>query len=185
MTLYNWIVVACWAVFIIYWFASWSTSKRTTARAWGAMWVSRIVLIGILLIIATSPYAKLLNQPISAGSWLQPLGALFAVIGIAFAVWARYYLGQNWGMPMSVKESPDLVTTGPYTYVRHPIYTGVLLALLGSALVSNAWWLFVFIAGAAYFTYSATREEKLMMETFPDTYPAYKARTKMLIPFIL
>src|SRR6185503_8446049 len=111
-------------------------------------------------------------------------GDACAVVGITFAIWARYTLGRNWGMPMSVKEKPELVTSGPYALVRHPIYTGVLLALLGSTFVVGLWWLIIFAVGTIYFLYSAAREEALMMKEFPNEYPAYKARTKMLIPLI-
>lgn len=87
-------------------------------------------------------------------------------------------------MPMAVKEAPELVTTGPYATVRHPIYTGVILAILGSTLTGGWWWLVIFVISTAYFIYAAMREEKEMAKTFPDTYPAYKARTKMLIPYV-
>ena len=116
---------------------------------------------------------------------LELVGALCAVLGVAFAVWARVYLASNWGMPMTLRENPKLVTTGPYRYVRHPIYTGVILALFGSTVVSGTWWALIFIASVFYFTVSAFQEERDLVEKFPDTYPAYKARTKMLIPFVL
>ena len=74
--------------------------------------------------------------------------------------------------------------TGPYAFIRHPIYGGVLLMMVGTALgFAPVWWL---AAGAAgiYFFYSARAEERFMGERFPDSYPAYRARTKMLIPFL-
>ncbi len=85
---------------------------------------------------------------------------------------------------MSVKENPELVTTGPYAHVRHPIYTGVIFAMLGSCLAAGWIWLLWFIVIVPYFIYSATQEEKLLAKTFPEAYPAYKKRTKMLIPFV-
>jgi len=85
---------------------------------------------------------------------------------------------------MSVKENPDLITTGPYSYIRHPIYSGMALAMLGSVLASSVLWIVVLIIVGIYFVYGATREEALMLKQFPDTYPAYKRRTKMFIPFI-
>lgn len=88
-------------------------------------------------------------------------------------------------MPMSRKESPELVTTGPYALVRHPIYTGIVLAMLGSALAQSLFWLAPLALGGAYFTYSARSEERLMTEQFQDQYPPYKKRTKMFVPFIL
>jgi protein-S-isoprenylcysteine O-methyltransferase Ste14 len=85
---------------------------------------------------------------------------------------------------MTVKEEPELVTSGPYRVARHPIYSGILLALAGSALVAGTPWLIAFIFFFAYFAYSAKTEEQLMMQQFPDEYAPYKKRTKMLIPFV-
>lgn len=87
-------------------------------------------------------------------------------------------------MPMSVKENPELVTSGPYAYIRHPIYTGFLLAMLGSAFVVGNWEFVLFVIFGLYFSYSARTEEKLMTRTFPTQYPQYKQRTKTLIPFV-
>ncbi len=116
--------------------------------------------------------------------WVGWLGAILSFVGIAFAVWARYHLGKNWGMPMSVKDHPELVTTGPYRYVRHPIYTGVILSAIGTALVVGDWWICILALMCIYFIFSALQEEKLMAAEFPNQYPEYKKRSKMLIPFI-
>ena len=86
---------------------------------------------------------------------------------------------------MTEKAEPELVTSGPYRMVRHPIYSGLLAAVLGTALATNLIGLiFVAILGA-YFYYSASVEEKNLTETFSSAYPAYRAKTKMLIPFVL
>jgi protein-S-isoprenylcysteine O-methyltransferase Ste14 len=87
-------------------------------------------------------------------------------------------------MPMSIKDHPELVIQGPYVYVRHPIYTGIIFAMLGSALALGLWWLIFGIVMFLYFIYSAVKEEKTMIREFPNEYPAYKKRTKMLIPFV-
>jgi protein-S-isoprenylcysteine O-methyltransferase Ste14 len=86
---------------------------------------------------------------------------------------------------MSRKEDPELVTGGPYAYVRHPIYTSILTALLGSVIGYGVIWLPPLLISLAYFIYSARREEALMCEQFPTQYPAYMQRTKMLLPFVL
>lgn len=86
---------------------------------------------------------------------------------------------------MTQKDEPELVTSGPYHLIRHPIYSGILLALLGTALAMNVEWLILFAALGVYFVYSATMEERIMMTSFPTTYSSYRARTKMLIPFVL
>jgi protein-S-isoprenylcysteine O-methyltransferase Ste14 len=88
-------------------------------------------------------------------------------------------------MPMSRRENPELVTTGPYAFVRHPIYAGMLLSMLGSTIGESALWLVPLILFGAYFIHSARREEKRMLEQFPEQYPAYMERTKILLPFVL
>jgi protein-S-isoprenylcysteine O-methyltransferase Ste14 len=110
--------------------------------------------------------------------------AVFAT-GIALAIWARIYLGRNWGMPTSQKADPELVTSGPYRFVRHPIYTGILIGVVGTALVTNLIGLIIAGVLGAYFFYSASVEEKNLTATFPTAYPAYRTHTKMLIPFVL
>ena len=107
-----------------------------------------------------------------------------AILGLGLAVWARIYLGRNWGMPTSTKEDPELVTSGPYRTIRHPIYTGILLAMIGSAIAFSVWWLIAVALIGGYFIYSAFVEERNMTRLFPSAYPEYQQSTKMLIPFI-
>lgn len=105
-------------------------------------------------------------------------------MGLVLAVWARVYLGSNWGTPMSEKIDPELVTTGPYRRVRHPIYSGIILATAGTTIAVSLYWLIGLVIIGAYFIYSATVEERNMADLFPDTYPEYKRLTKMLMPFV-
>jgi protein-S-isoprenylcysteine O-methyltransferase Ste14 len=87
-------------------------------------------------------------------------------------------------MPMTRREDPDLVTTGPYRFIRHPIYTGIILGLAGTALATTVLGLIAVAVVAGFFIFSATREEHFLAGEFPDSYPGYQARTKMLIPFV-
>jgi protein-S-isoprenylcysteine O-methyltransferase Ste14 len=112
------------------------------------------------------------------------LGVAACATGIGIATWARVCLGRNWGMPMTVRARPTLVRSGPYRVVRHPIYGGLLLAALGSALVTGPGWLVVVIGAAAYFVVSLRVEESDMARAFPDQYPDYAGHTKRLIPFV-
>jgi protein-S-isoprenylcysteine O-methyltransferase Ste14 len=105
-------------------------------------------------------------------------------MGLAFATWARVALGRNWGMPMTLHENPQLVTSGPYRYVRHPIYAGLTAMLIGTSLVYPL----AAIPCAlmiAYSVFSALREERDMEKRFPEAYPGYKNRSKMLVPFLI
>jgi protein-S-isoprenylcysteine O-methyltransferase Ste14 len=109
---------------------------------------------------------------------------LFFVLGLALAVWARVYLGGNWGMPMSQRADPELVTTGPYGRIRHPIYSGIILGMAGTAIAVSPYWLIAVAITGAYFLFSAVVEERTMARLFPAAYPPYRRATKMLIPYI-
>jgi protein-S-isoprenylcysteine O-methyltransferase Ste14 len=115
---------------------------------------------------------------------LQGIGLALFVLGLALAIWARLYLGRNWGMPMSQKVDPELITTGPYSSIRHPIYSGIILAMIGTAIAVSLYWLVAVVLLGAYFVYSAFMEERFMSQLFPGSYPEYKRSTKMLVPFI-
>lgn len=94
------------------------------------------------------------------------------------------HLGHNWGTPMSRKDDPELITSGPYRWIRNPIYSGLILAMLGTALAVTYIWFGLVVVVGGYFVYSAVVEQRDMAEQFPDTYPAYRASTRMLVPFI-
>jgi protein-S-isoprenylcysteine O-methyltransferase Ste14 len=85
---------------------------------------------------------------------------------------------------MTQKDEPELVTSGPYHLVRHPIYSGILVAGVGSSVALSWMWLTAVLLAGIYFIYSATVEERYLTKQFPDTYPAYKRSTKMLVPFV-
>jgi len=182
------IIGILWAVFLVYWLISAVGAKRTIrGKDWWRPLAIRIVLMVLLVLFfkLRSPRQFFFHlKGVPSSPMAQVAGVLLCALGLAFAIWARMHLGRNWGMPMSVRENPELVTSGPYRLVRHPIYSGALLAMLGSFLVAGRFWLFIFLVSTAYYIYSATREEKVMTQEFPDRYPEYKKGTKMLIPFV-
>ena len=143
-----------------------------------------IVLLALYVPVVRHAFQNV-QAHVSSSMVMGLIGVVFCALGIGLAILARVYLGRNWGMPMSQKENPELVTTGPYGFVRHPIYAGMLLAMLGSAIGSSVFWVLPLILFGAYFIHSARREETLMITQFPDQYPSYIKRTKMLLPFVL
>jgi protein-S-isoprenylcysteine O-methyltransferase Ste14 len=193
MRAFNWIVLSSWAAFVITWLGAAGGSKRTArhnradrevqqSRAMVAAIAGFMVVIALLHFLLPRLPKSLVTPP--AGVARGVLGSTLCVIGVAYAVWARLTLGRNWGLPMSQKEQPELVTAGPYARVRHPIYAGVVLALLGSAVVTGIAELIVALAMAAYFLASAFREERHLRTEFPEAFPAYQGRTKRFIPFL-
>ncbi len=169
-----------WVLFWIYWLVAAigakDGSRTMRARPPGLL----VAVVAFVLLRVFRGDALAVHSPI-----VQALGAILFVCGLALAVWARVYLGRNWGMPMTRKDEPELVTSGPYRFVRHPIYSGILLAVLGTSLATEIYWLIAAGIMGAYFVHSARVEERLMTDSFPTVYPSYREKTKMLIPFVL
>jgi protein-S-isoprenylcysteine O-methyltransferase Ste14 len=174
------VVDLAWIAFWIYWLVSASSSKESVTSGWRTR-LTGVTAVGIFLIAGVLRTGSLAVHSII----LAAVGALVFACGIALAVWARLHLGGNWGMPMTQRAEPELVTSGPYRFVRHPIYSGLLTAVLGTALVNNLLGLIVVAVLVAYFYYSGTVEERNLAAAFPEAYPEYRSRTKMLIPFLL
>ena len=116
------------------------------------------------------------------GSWVS--GLFSSSPGSRSRVWARLAIGRNWGTPMMRKDEPELVTGGPYRFVRHPIYSGILLAAVGTAIALSWPWLVLVALVGVYLAYSATVEERFLAEHFPAKYADYRRSTKMLVPFV-
>jgi protein-S-isoprenylcysteine O-methyltransferase Ste14 len=173
-------IAVAWIVFWVYWLASAFGVKegRASARRLPLNGLSALAVILLLRVFRGGSLA--VDSPL-----LGAIGAAVFASGIALAVWARIHLGRNWGMPMTQKAEPELVTSGPYRFVRHPIYSGLLVGLLGTALATNLIGLVIVVILGGYFYYSASVEEKNLIATFPTAYPAYRNSTKMLIPFVL
>ena len=169
-----------WIVFWLYWLASAFGAKEGGGGRRRVPLAGLSVLSVLLLARVLRGGSQSVHSPI-----LGALGAVVFSSGITLAIWARFHLGRNWGMPMTQKAEPELVTSGPYRFARHPIYSGLLAGVLGTALVTNLIGLIVVVALGVYFYYSASVEEKHLIAAFPTAYPAYRARTKMLIPFVL
>jgi protein-S-isoprenylcysteine O-methyltransferase Ste14 len=175
------VISVTWVAFWIYWLVASvgvKAGQNRSARFAGAR-VGVIVLVLLLIRSKAFNGHAATNDP-----WLQGIGLALFLLGLALAIWARLYLGRNWGMPMSRKVDPELVTTGPYSSIRHPIYSGIILAMVGTAVAVSLYWLAAVVLVGGYFIYSALVEERLMSGLFPDAYLEYKRSTKMLVPFI-
>jgi protein-S-isoprenylcysteine O-methyltransferase Ste14 len=170
-----------WAAFWIYWLIAAFSMKRGRVQ-WSREVRFRLVIVVLVILFARIGVFR--HHGLNTDPWRAGIGLVLFALGLGFAIWARLHIGRNWGTPMTQKENPELVTSGPYHLVRHPIYSGILVAGVGTAIALSWLWLIAVGLVGAYFIYSATVEERFMGEQFPDTYPAYKGSTKMLVPFI-
>lgn len=190
MRIFYLLIASLWIVWTIYWWTSALRAKRNV-RNTGWYWNIgiRIIIIIIVLIFLHVPilYHFALHTH-SKSFYTNPLtgviGIIIALFGFALSIWARVCLGRNWGMPMATKEKPELITSGPYKFIRHPIYTGMIVAMIGTTIVTTILWLIPLIFVLGYFIYSSKIEEKNMLKQFPKEYKEYMKQTKALIPFI-
>ncbi len=183
MHVIDYVIYGLWALFWVAWLVAGLSTKRTAQSGVRQFLGFRVAIFVILLLVVRSGVFKG-HHAIVGNPALQGVGMALFLIGLGLAVWARVHLGRNWGAPMSEKVDAELVTTGPYQYIRNPIYSGILLAAIGTAVAVSWYWLVAVALMCAYFVYSATVEEHTMERLFPDAYPAYKRSTKKLIPFI-
>jgi protein-S-isoprenylcysteine O-methyltransferase Ste14 len=171
-----------WAGFWLYWLVAAFFTKRSRVP-WSREVRIRAVIVAIAILLARLGAFR--GHGVHTDPWREAVGLVLFGLGLGFAIWARMHIGRNWGTPMTQKDEPELVASGPYHLVRHPIYSGILFAGLGTAVALSWWWLIPVTLGAIYFIYSATVEERHLTAQFPDSYPAYRRSTKMLVPFVL
>jgi protein-S-isoprenylcysteine O-methyltransferase Ste14 len=181
-SIYIWLIYALWGILVIYLVISARGVKQDTRLH---LWQSFGLLFAIVAAFLPPHLGvfRFLNfAPVNP--ILSVIGLIICAAGMAFFISARQHLGKNWSQTVSAKEGQQLVTSGPYRLVRHPMYTGGLIADIGSAIVCGGGWIFLIIFLGAIFLWRVGAEDKLMAHQFPDKYSDYKKRTKKLIPFI-
>lgn len=115
--------------------------------------------------------------------WVRALGAVLTAAGVGLAIWSRLHLGRQWSSGVVVRAEHELIATGPYSRIRHPIYTGMLLGMLGTAVVVGEWrGLLAVLIATIGFTFKARKEERFMVEEFGPAYEEHRRRTGFLLP---
>ncbi len=178
-----------WLVFIAVWIAMARGGKAVAERESAYSRLSHYLPLALAIYLLAAPHvpvAALNARFVPLSLWPVRLGAGLTFAGIAFAIWARMLLGRNWSSDVTLKRDHELIVAGPYRWVRHPIYTGILLALIGSALALGEWRgvLAVPLAGAAFWR-KLKIEEAVMRRRFGETYAHYAKRVPALIPFVM
>jgi protein-S-isoprenylcysteine O-methyltransferase Ste14 len=183
------IIRACWITFVIVWLVAAACTKRTIYRESGGERVRywALLVIGYFLLIKSSslprPIDQLLVPHSEPSAWT---GAFLCIIGLGLAIWARAILGRNWSGVIALKKEHELIERGPYRFVRHPIYMGMLAMFAGTAIATGYFGgflglLLVFVS----FWMKLKREEDLMLKQFPEKYSAYQRKVKRIIPFLV
>jgi protein-S-isoprenylcysteine O-methyltransferase Ste14 len=177
-----------WIVFFVYWQIKAANTKTTQRLEPASSRILRVVifLVAIVLLSTTRiPLAWLYLQLWPQSILLFWLGAAVTVGGLLFAVWARVHLGRNWSRSVTIKQDHELISTGPYAVVRHPIYTGILTGFLGTAIAVSQVRGFVSFALIFLALWLKLRmEETWMRAQFGEVYANYAQRTSAIVPYL-
>lgn len=178
----------CWVMLFSFWFYKARQTKQNTFRQ---PQTGRTIYMCAIVLCFALPYL-----PIFSHGWLgyrlipqnnlwEITGTAICAAGVSFAIWARAYLGTNWSGAVTLKQDHELIQTGPYSIVRHPIYTGFFIAFTGTAIVTGE--VHGFLPIVIYFIAVQTKinfEERMMLQQFPQQYPTYQRKVSRMIPFI-
>jgi protein-S-isoprenylcysteine O-methyltransferase Ste14 len=189
--IHHWVIYVWWAIVAV-WIGSLPFVKPTahsTARSSANILQRLVYICGLYLIFAPSsiiPLPGILNQPLFIPTVPVALTGLFLTIaGAAFAIWARFILGSSWSANPTIRQGHELILRGPYRIVRHPIYTGILAMILGTALQAGLLRSFLAVPIIAIaFRIKLDVEERLMVHQFGDQYVQYRNHVRRLVPFL-
>lgn len=180
--------IICWIIFFLFWLISSFFAKKSVVKR-GHLWILwRIAVIIIVILFvrldksgSVAFFIFLFKSLFS----FKITGVVLTVLGLTGAIWARIYLGTNWSGYVTYKENQELVTAGPYRFVRHPIYASMILMFIGTILFYGVLFISVFfLIAAVNFIFRTKQEEKIMKKLFGERYLDYMKRTKRLIPWI-
>jgi protein-S-isoprenylcysteine O-methyltransferase Ste14 len=175
------------AIFVLWGITARMTKRTSDSKSEGlsqvAVW---FVWIAWWILLSRGFGVAALSRPVVPMTpTTQNIGLLATMAGLGFAIWARFQIGRNWSPLIELKEEHQLVRTGPYALVRHPIYSGFMLATLGTAIAYRAVGGFLsFLLVVVAWGYKARLEEKALRERFGEGYEAYRKTVRSLVPFI-
>lgn len=186
--LYRHLILGLWIMWGIYWSLSARHVKAVRRREDAVSRASHLVPLAVAALLLFLPLSDgvLGSRFLARSSGVFWIGAVCVAAGLLFSIWARVHLGRNWSATVTLKEGHELIRSGPYRWVRHPIYTGLLLAFAGSAIALGEWrgLLAVLIAFVALWR-KLRLEERWLSEAFGADYERYRAEVAALIPFVI
>jgi protein-S-isoprenylcysteine O-methyltransferase Ste14 len=180
------LVGAAWTAFAAFWLVEGVKAKRAETREGAGERFAHVLLMAAafyLVAFSDSRLGKLNERFMGQRRWLADLGVAVVFVGVGFAIWARHHIGRYWSARVSIVTEHKLIRTGPYGRVRHPIYTGILMALAGTALVLGEYRGLVGF-GIAFFGFvtKARKEEAYLAARFGREFAEHRRRTGFLLP---
>ena len=189
MRIYLALIPAMWLAWLAYWIIASFGAKATRRRESPLSRATYLVplLLGAFLLSSPRPLPAWLDSHVVPPSMPELwLGIVLVAGGLAVAVWARRHIAGYWSGTVTLKEDHQLIRTGPYGWVRHPIYSGVLLAIAGTVVALDEWrGVVALLLMTASFWRKLLIEESWLGAAFPDQYPRYRAEVSALIPGVL
>ena len=181
-------VALLWGIWLAGWVISSGATAKTVFQAPRTSQLAHSLFVSagaLLLFFHPSNLAPFRHHLFSSPGWVGWLPVALVAIGLGFAGWARYHLGRMWSGRVTLKENHAIIRTGPYAIVRHPIYTGLFVALIGSFLADPT---LASVAGLGLLTIGLLikigQEEELLTEHFGDSYDSYRRNVSTLIPYV-
>jgi len=177
-----------WLGWLGYWLVAAGGVKTDRRRETAGSRFAHFLPLGLaIVLIAVPPHSGWAGARFLPRMWaFYWLGVALVAVGMGFACWARVHIGRNWSAAVTVKQDHELVRSGPYRIVRHPIYSGLLLAFLGTAVARGDWQALLAVPLVLVaFRRKIRLEEQWMEEQFSRDYPEYRATVPALIPFLV
>ena len=175
-----------WAAFGGYWRAAAWNSKTPESRESKTYRYARwgVLLVTFWLIFSERAGVGFLGRRfVPTLHWIVYLGFILTLCGLALAIWARRHLSRYWSDMVGIQSGHQLICTGPYAYIRHPIYSGVLLAIAGTVVMLGEWrGLLAFVLQFSSWAVKAKKEEKLLAGHFGEQFAEHLQRTGFLLP---
>jgi protein-S-isoprenylcysteine O-methyltransferase Ste14 len=178
-----------WVAWMLIWMAWALQSKQTQHRESFASQMSYALVLWLAIYFIF--FAKNLgywwhSDVFAYRPWIGCTGVAIAVLGFDITFWARFTLGGNWSSSVTVKVKHELIRSGPYRWVRHPIYSGMILAMAGTAIARDQWrGVVALVLMWVAFTIKRLKEEQFMRQTFGAQYTEYSDSTGAIFPLLL
>jgi protein-S-isoprenylcysteine O-methyltransferase Ste14 len=166
------VFAVAWAAFWLYWLVAAFSMKKGHVPWSRELRIRAVIVVALILLVRSGAFR---GHGLNTDPWRAGLGFVLLALGLGLAIWARVHIGRNWGTPMTQKDEPELVTSGPYHLVRHPIYSGILVAGVGTAVALSWLWLIAVVFGRGLLRLQRDRRGALHDRAVPRCLPGVQA----------